>query len=57
MLDAQNLTPRERAFWRLYSVPYTYFETAAQFLGARSHWKAGENGFWRWADRRIRTGM
>jgi rhamnosyltransferase len=57
LLEAQHLSPRERAFWRLYSVPYTYFETAAQFLGARSHWKSGESRFWSWADRRIRSGM
>ena len=44
----------ERLGWRLYSIPYALAETTAQFLGARSHWKTQESGFWRWADGRLR---
>ncbi len=52
LLAGQDLPERERLRWRLYSIPYALFENAAQFLGARSHWKA-RSGFWRWADRKI----
>ncbi len=54
LLSGLYLTRRERLFWRLYSIPYALLETAAQFLGARSNWKAQESRFWRWADERIR---
>jgi rhamnosyltransferase len=57
LLDAQPLTRLERLRWRLYSIPYSYVEGAAQFLGARSHWKTRESRFWAWADRRIRSGV
>ncbi len=57
LLEAQALTPLERLWWRLYSLPYAYVEGAAQFLGARSHWKTKESRFWAWADRRIRRGV
>ncbi|NOT30304.1 MAG: glycosyltransferase family 2 protein [Planctomycetes bacterium] len=57
LLEAQALTPAEQRRWRLYSIPYTYVEGAAQFLGARSHWKTKESRFWAWADRRIRRGV
>jgi rhamnosyltransferase len=57
LLAAQRLTPARRAFWRAYSIPYALLETAAQFLGARSHWKTGESRFWRWADGRIRRNV
>jgi rhamnosyltransferase len=57
LLDAQPLTRAEKLWWRLYSIPYSYAEGAAQFLGARSHWKAKESRFWAWADRRIRRGV
>ena len=50
LLEAQVLTRSERLLWRAYSVPYSLLETAAQFLGARSHWKSNESRFWRWAD-------
>jgi rhamnosyltransferase len=57
LLEAQLLTPRERWYWRWYCVPYAYLETAAQFLGARSHWKVKESGFWRWADGWFQKGV
>jgi len=57
LLESQVLGPGERRFWRLYSIPYAYAECAAQFLGARSHWKTRESRFWAWADRRIRRGV
>ena len=57
LLDAQALSRLERVRWRLYSAPYAYVEGAAQFLGARSHWKTRESRFWAWADRRIRAGV
>ena len=57
LLEAQPLTPLEKRWWHLYSIPYSYAEGAAQFLGARSHWKTKESRFWAWADRRIRRGV
>ena len=53
LLADQELPARERLFWRAYSVPYALAETAAQFLGVRSHWKALESPLWRWVDRRV----
>ena len=57
LLAGQELTTRERLGWRLYSIPYALAETAAQFLGARSHWKVDESRFWRWADGKIRRNV
>ena len=57
LLEGLDLTRREHAYWRAYSIPYALLETAAQFLGARSHWKTAESRFWRWADGRIRAGV
>ncbi len=57
LLDGQPLGAWERRYWRLYSVPYAWLECAAQFLGARSHWKTEESGFWRWFDGRVRRGV
>jgi GT2 family glycosyltransferase len=57
LLQSQPLSRAERGFWRLYAIPYSYAECAAQFLGARSHWKTKESRFWAWADRRIRRGV
>ena len=57
LLAEQELPRREHFFWRAYSIPYALLETAAQFLGARSHWKCEESAFWRWADGRIRAGV
>jgi len=57
LLESQPLAPWSKRFWRLYSIPYSYVEGAAQFLGARSHWKTRESRFWRWADARIRRGV
>ena len=54
LLAGQDLGRIERLRWRLYAVPYALAETAAQFLGARSHWKSAESRFWRWADGRLR---
>ncbi len=42
-----ELGAARKLYWRLYAVPYALFETTAQFLGARSHWKARESNFWR----------
>jgi hypothetical protein len=57
LLAGQELPPWQRLRWRAYSVPYALCETAAQFLGARSHWKTVESPFWAWADARIRRGI
>jgi len=57
LLATQRLSFRERLFWRLYALPYAFLEGAAQFLGARSHWKTQESGFWRRFDERIRRGV
>ncbi len=57
LLEAQPLSAAEKRRWRLYSIPYSYAECAAQFLGARSHWKTRESRLWAWADRRIRRGV
>lgn len=57
LLEVQPLAPLQKCWWRLYSIPYSYAEGAAQFLGARSHWKTRESRFWAWADRRIRKGV
>ncbi|MEW6073205.1 MAG: glycosyltransferase family 2 protein [Planctomycetota bacterium] len=54
LLASQRLPGRERLGWRAYSIPYAFLETAAQFLGARSLWKAEESRFWRWFDSRMR---
>jgi rhamnosyltransferase len=57
LLEDQPLGRLERLRWRLYSIPYAFLEGAAQFLGARSHWKTEESRFWRWFDRRVRQGV
>ena len=57
LLESQPLSDAEKRRWRLYSIPYSYAEGAAQFLGARSHWKTRQSRFWDWADRRIRRGV
>jgi len=48
-----------RAGWNLYAWPYSLAETVAQFLGARSPWKADSPGLrgalWGWVDRRLRN--
>ncbi len=57
LLAGQRLPRREYLYWRLYSFPYAFLEAAAQFLGARSHWKTRESRFWRWFDGRIRKNV
>ncbi|HEX6884735.1 MAG TPA: glycosyltransferase [Planctomycetota bacterium] len=57
LLESQPLSRAEKRYWSLYAIPYSYAEAAAQFLGARSHWKTQESRFWAWADRRIRRGV
>ena len=57
LLRGLELGPARRLGWRTYSVPYALLETAAQFLGARSHWKTEESRFWRRADRWFRAGV
>ncbi len=57
LLAGLNLPPHRRLGWRLYSLPYAWLETAAQFLGARSLWKTRESAFWRWFDARARAGV
>lgn len=57
LLAQAGLPPARRLGWRAYSVPYALLETAAQFLGARSHWKCAESPFWRWVDGSIRRGI
>jgi rhamnosyltransferase len=57
LLESQPLSKAEKRYWSWYAIPYSYAEGAAQFLGARSHWKTKESRFWAWADRRIRHGV
>ena len=57
LLEGLSLPRAEHLFWRAYSIPYALLETAAQFLGARSHWKTRESALWRFADRKIRSGI
>jgi rhamnosyltransferase len=57
LLADMHLSPMERLYWRLYSIPHAFLETAAQFLGARSIWKGNESAFWRGFDQRVRRGM
>jgi len=57
LLDGVELSGTSRLYWKAYALPYAYLETAAQFLGARSHWKVQESAFWSWADRKIRAGI
>ncbi len=58
LLDGQGqLSPIERWRWKRYAAVYALFETTAQFLGARSHWKRQESRFWNWFDQRIRRGV
>ena len=57
LLQGLELKPTTRLHWRLISIPHALLETAAQFLGARSHWKIQQSRFWAWADRRIRRGV
>jgi len=58
LLDSQtDLTPLEKWRWKRYADVYTFAEAAAQFLGARSHWKVQTSGFWRWFDGAVRKGI
>ncbi|MFT5287795.1 MAG: glycosyltransferase involved in cell wall biosynthesis [Planctomycetota bacterium] len=57
LLNGMDLPTSTRLYWRMISIPHALFETAAQFLGARSHWKTEQSSFWAWADRRIRRGV
>ena len=57
LLAGMRLGRIERLRWRAYSIPYSFLETAAQFLGVRAHWKTAESGFWKWFDGRVRTGV
>jgi rhamnosyltransferase len=58
LLDAQpNLSSFEKWRWKRYADVYTFTEAAAQFLGARSHWKTQESAFWRWFDGKVRRGV
>lgn len=57
LLGDARITPGERLYWRAYSIPYALLETAAQFLGARSHWKVQESRFWAWLDGRFQRGV
>ncbi len=56
LLSRTHLSRSERLYWQAYSISYALFETAAQFLGARSNWKTLESPFWSAVDRRIRAG-
>lgn len=47
LVDELDITDKEKRYWKRFSVPYSLFETLAQFLGARSHWKREESTFWR----------
>ena len=57
LLKEQSMGGLERFYWTLYAYPYAFQEGLAQFLGARSLWKAEQRGFWRWLDRRLRKGV
>ena len=47
LIDELELPEKDKRYWKRYCVPYSLFETVAQFLGARSHWKREESAFWR----------
>ncbi|MEZ5978459.1 MAG: glycosyltransferase [Planctomycetota bacterium] len=56
LLDgAADLGTLRRIGWKLYAIPYSLAEPAAQFLGARSNWKTRESGLWRWFDGKVRA--
>ena len=57
LLRGQDLPVFRRLYWRGYSIPYAFLETAAQLLGARSHGQTRAGGFWHRADVRIRAGI
>jgi len=57
LLDGVELNAAQRLYWKAYALPYAYLETAAQFLGARSHWKVHESGLWSRVDRWLRAGV
>ena len=57
LLADLELPDHERWAWQAYAVPYALAETTAQFLGARSPWKARESRLWAWVDRRLRAGI
>jgi rhamnosyltransferase len=46
LIAGLDISEREKRYWRMYTAPYAFLETVAQFLGARSHWKAKESKFW-----------
>ncbi|MDG1499758.1 MAG: glycosyltransferase [Planctomycetota bacterium] len=46
LIAGLDISEREKRYWRWYILPYAGLETTAQFLGARSHWKAQESKFW-----------
>ncbi len=52
-----DLPAAERRRWTRYGHWYALAETAAQFLGARSHWKTRESSFWGWFDSKVRRGV
>ncbi len=56
LLARCDLARGERLYWRALSIPHAFLETAAQFLGARSHGKIESSRFWRWVDVRIQKG-
>lgn len=57
LLAGLDLPRSQHLYWLAYSKPHALLETAAQFLGARSHWKTAESAFWKWADGAIRRGV
>jgi hypothetical protein len=56
LLASQKIAGLARLYWTLYAFPYAFQEGLAQFLGARSLWKAEQSKFWGWFDNRIRKG-
>lgn len=47
LVDGLDITDRQKRYWKRYAIPYSFLETLAVFLGARSHWKREESTFWR----------
>ncbi len=54
---APDLSERQQRYWKRYAYPFSLLEASAQFLGARSWWKAEQSRLWGWFDRRIRRGV
>lgn len=48
------LPPTRKLYWRLYAIPWTFSQNAAQYLGARTN--GSPRPPWSWIDRMVRAG-